>query len=114
MNTAATELASTLRVSAATAKTIAAATKRFGSAITSSAQRYGTTSSAPRRAGSWLGRKRAANIPRTEALKAVNAGRKDPKKRLKRKSRFVTAVLKTISSIRVSWSRTIAFAQKTA
>lgn len=58
--------------------------------------------------------KRATNIPTTDMLNAVNAARNDPVKRPNRNGSFSIEVVKTISSILVSRSRTTAFAQKMA
>lgn len=53
-------------------------------------------------------------MPGTHALKAVKAARNEPVKRPRRKGSLPTEVVKTISSICVSRSRTTAFAQNTA
>ena len=98
----------------ASANITIAANSRFGSAMTSSAHRYGTSVHAPRRSGSCQGMKRAASIPGTHALNAVNAARNEPAKRPPRNANFPTDVVKRISSNLCSRSRTIAFAQNAA
>ncbi|MNC87612.1 hypothetical protein D3C83_33480 [compost metagenome] len=58
--------------------------------------------------------KRATSMPKTVVLNAVSAARNEPVKRPARNGSFPTEVVKTISSICVSRSRTTAFAQKLA
>jgi hypothetical protein len=93
---------------------ITAAASIPGNTITSSTHRYGSGEIGPMRAGSCHGIAAASIIPAAVALKAVKAARNEPAKRPNRYSRFSTAVLNTISSIRCSRSRTTALAQKTA